>query len=391
MEFDFSDIKYYEEEDLKSALDRVIKEPAFNSICNFMEPGISTEEAEKRILSYSSIKDFQIGFILKVIKKLVSRSITELSSGNAGAFSNKHTDKYLFISNHRNIVMDASLINHELHMAYGDDFESTAIAIGNNLLGTPWIKDMARLNKSFVVIRDSSVQKMLENSVKLSTYMRSLITEEKSSVWIAQREGRSKNGDDRTQPGLLKMFQMSGSKDFVENYSQLHIVPVALSYENDPCITNKVNELCAIELEGSYEKGPMDDYNSMYNGLMGFKGRVRINFGKEISVEQLRKIDEEAPRKNDKIKRLAELIDGFIHQNYKLWPKNYIATDILNKNNQFESFYTSDDKSHFLKLMSDKLKDVNYENELKEKIFLNMWATPVKNSFKNNDKYTFDF
>ncbi|MCK5846575.1 MAG: 1-acyl-sn-glycerol-3-phosphate acyltransferase [Bacteroidales bacterium] len=391
MEFDYSDIRYYGEDDLKPALERVIKEPTFSNICNFMTPGISKEDAEKKVLSYTKIKNFQVDFILKIIKKLISRSITNLSSENANNFSSNSNDKYLFISNHRNIVMDAALINHELHAAYDKDFESTAIAIGNNLLGTPWIKDMARLNKSFVVIRDSSVQKMLENSIKLSTYMRSLIMEQKSSVWLAQREGRAKNGNDVTQPGLLKMLQMSGSSDFVENYGNLHIVPVSISYENDPCISNKVNELCAIEVDGKYDKTPMDDYNSMYNGLMGFKGRVHINFGNEITKDVLKKIDEEFPRKNEKIKSLAEYIDGFVHKNYKLWPKNYVATDIINNDTQFEDFYTSEDKTHFIKLMADKIKDINYDEKLKQDIFLKMWATPVKNSFKNSDKYKFTF
>ncbi len=391
MEFDYSDIKYYEDDELKSALDRVIKEPTFDKICKFVEPDITKEKVVETLLSYKTIKEFQVNFILKVIKKLIRRSITNLTSSNANNFSSNSTDKYLFISNHRNIVMDASLINHELHTAFNKDFESTAIAIGNNLLGIPWVKDMARLNKSFVVIRDASVQQMLENSIKLSNYMRSLISEEKSSVWLAQREGRAKNGNDMTQPGLLKMLQMSGPKDFVENYSQLHIVPVAISYENDPCISDKVNELCAIEVDGKFEKGPLDDFNSMYNGLMGFKGRVHIDYGKEITEDILRKIDEEAPRKNDKIKALAEYIDSFIYSNYKLWPKNYIATDFINKNKQFESFYTAEDKDHFVKLMADKLKDIKYADELKESIFLKMWATPVKNAFKNDDKYTFDF
>ena len=391
MEFDFSDIKYYEEDDLKSALERIVDEPTFAQICKFVEKGMSSEEAKERILSFDKIKDFQIDFILKVIKLLINRSITKLSSENADKLSNSNSDKYLFISNHRNIVMDAALINHELHITFDSDFESTAIAIGNNLLGTPWIKDLARLNKSFVVIRDASVQKMLENSLKLSTYMRGLISSKKSSVWIAQREGRAKDGNDRTSPGLLKMFQMSGPKDFVENYSQLHIIPVAISYENDPCIISKVNELCAIELAGKFEKGPMDDFNSMYNGLMGFKGRVQINFGNEITADILKVMDEEAPRKNDKIKRLADYIDNFVHSNYKLWPKNYIATDIINDNKQFEEFYSADDKKAFLELMKDKLSGINYDDKLKTKIFLQMWAVPVKNAFKNNDDYSFDF
>lgn len=389
-EFDFSDIKYYEEDELNIALKRVMEEPTFARICKFVEPDLSLEEVSKRILEFDNIKDFQVNFILKIIKLVISKSITKLTSSGSNKLSNCSKDKYMFISNHRNIVLDASLINHELQKEFGDNFESTANAIGNNLLSTPWIMDMARLNKSFVVIRDSSVQHVIENSKKLSTYMRNLITNSKSSVWIAQREGRAKDGNDFTQPGLLKMIQMSGGKDFVENYGDLHIVPVAISYENDPCICSKVMELASIELTGKYHKAPDDDYNSMYNGLMGFKGRVHISFGEVITPEILKTLDGDVPR-NEKIKNLAEYIDDFVHHNYKLWPKNYVAADIVNGNKQFSSHYENSDKEQFLNLITEKLEGIAADKELKEKIFLKMWATPVKNAFKDNPNFEFKF
>ncbi len=389
-EFDFSDIKYHEEEELSVALRRVMEEPTFARICKFVEPDLSLEEVSAKILAFENIKDFQVNFILKIIKLIISQSVTELTSTGGKELSNSSNDKYMFISNHRNIVLDASLINHELQKDFGKDFESTANAIGNNLLSTPWIMDMARLNKSFVVIRDSSVQKILENSKKLSTYMRKLIMDSKSSVWIAQREGRAKDGNDFTQPGLLKMIQMSGGKDFVQNYGELHIVPVAISYENDPCVCSKVNELASIELTGKYDKAPTDDYNSMYNGLMGFKGRVHISFGKEITPDILKTLDGNVPR-NEKIKNLAEYIDNFVHHNYKLWPKNYVAADIMNGNTQFSSFYEDCDKEHFLNLINEKLESIDVDKELKERIFIKMWATPVKNAFKDKPEFKFIF
>ena len=389
-EFDFSDIKYHEEEEVSIAIRRVMDEPTFARICKFVEPDLTLEEVTKKILAFDNVKDFQVNFILKVIKLIVSKSVTKLTSSGTGNLSNSSNDKYMFISNHRNIVLDASLINHELQKDFGEDFESTANAIGNNLLSTPWIMDMARLNKSFVVIRDSSVQEILKNSKKLSTYMRNLIMDSKSSVWIAQREGRAKDGNDFTQPGLLKMIQMSGGKDFVQNYGELHIIPVAISYENDPCICNKVKELASIELTGKYDKAPTDDYNSMYDGLMGQKGRVHISFGKEITPEILKTLDGEMPR-NEKIKNLAEYIDNFVHHNYKLWPKNYVAADIINGNEQFSSHYDNSDKEHFLNLITEKIKGIDADNNLKERIFLKMWATPVKNAFKNNPDYEFNF
>jgi hypothetical protein len=254
----------------------------------------------------------------------------------------------------------------------------------------PWIKDLARLNKSFIVIRDAGVQQMLINSKVLSQYMRTLITDSLSSVWIAQREGRTKDGNDYTQPGLLKLLQMSGSKDFVENYSNLHIVPVSISYENDPCISNKLIELASIENTGEYIKGELDDFTSMYNGLMGNKGRVHLNFGDEITSDVLSKIDGDIPR-NEKIKRLAEIIDGFIYENYKLWPNNFIATDIINDNTQFESKYSESEKLKFIETMENVLSELKGDYNQFKTIYLKMFAYPVKNANKNSDIYSFSF
>lgn len=391
MEEDYSDIRYYGQNDLAEVVNRLLDEPTLYRVGRFVHGQVSEEEIKKELLSYKTVKSFQIDFILEIIKKIIAISTDGLTSNGAGKYSHSSSDKYMFITNHRNIVLDASFINHELYVAYKDDFESTAIAIGNNLLKIPWVKDMARLNKSFVVIRDASVQQMLENSKKLSRYIRKLITERQSSVWIAQREGRAKDGNDATQPGLLKMFQMSGSGNFVKDYSDLHIVPAAISYEYDPCITEKVKEIIAIEKEGSYVKGPMDDFNSMYNGIMGYKGRVHINYGEEITAEVLSKMDGEIP-KNEKIKHLADYIDDFIHSNYKLWPNNYIASDMINSKVQFEKFYTPEEKMAFEKYMNEKLSPLGEDNKEQQiNVFLKMHAYPVRNAFKKDDAITFDF
>jgi len=390
MDFDYSEIRYYEDKDLKEVVERLIAEPTIYRIGRFVFGDISEQELKNKLRSYKTVREFQLEFILQIIIKLVEKSTDLVTSTGAGKYSHDRNAKYVFITNHRNIVMDASLLNYELSEEYGDDFESTSIAIGNNLLKMPWIKDLARLNKSFIVIRDAGVQQMLENSKVLSQYMRTLITESKSSVWIAQREGRTKDGNDYTQPGLLKLLQMSGSKDFVENYSNLHIVPVSISYENDPCISNKLIELASIENTGEYIKGPLDDFNSMYNGLTGQKGRVHLNFGDEITADVLSKIDGDMPR-NEKIKRLAEVIDGFIYETYKLWPNNYIATDIINNNTQFVSEYSESEKLKFIETMEGILSELEGDYNQFKTIYLKMFAYPVKNANKNTDIYNFSF
>jgi len=390
MEFDYSEIRYYEDKDLKEVIERLIEEPTIYRVGRFVFSDISDEEMRAKLRSFKSVREFQINFILEVIKKLVRISTTLVTSNKVDRYSHNKSMKYVFITNHRNIVMDASLLNYQLEKEYGEDFESTSIAIGNNLLGIPWVKDIARLNKSFIVIRDAAVQQMLENSKVLSQYMRTLIKESISSVWIAQREGRTKDGNDFTQPGLLKLLQMSGSNDFVENYSNLHIVPVAISYEIDPCISDKVKELAAIENTGEFTKGPLDDFNSMYNGLMGQKGRVHLHFGDEITTDVLSKIDSSLKR-NEKIKKLADYIDEFIYDNYKLWNNNYIATDIINKNNQFKDKYTESERVEFVSIMNEKIEKLDGEKAQLERIFLKIFAYPVKNANRNSSEYSFDF
>ncbi len=390
MEHNYSEIRYYGEEDLKEVIERLLKEPTIYRIGRYVMGNVTDEQIKEKLRSYDNVKDFQVHFILQVIKKIIEDTVDLISSEGVDKFSRSTNDKYMFITNHRNIVLDASFLNHELHMAYGNDFESTAIAIGNNLLNIPWVKDLARLNKSFVVIRDSGVQQMLENSRNLSSYIRRLIKERISSVWIAQKEGRAKDGNDYTQPGLLKMFQMQGSNDFVKDFAELHMVPVAISYEYDPCISQKVKEQAIIENDGVYVKTPIDDFNSMYNGLMGYKGRVHLSFGDEITEDVLVKMDGNIP-KNEKIKHLADYIDDFIHSHYQLWPNGFIAADLLNNKRQFEDKYTQEMKEKFLKYMDDKLNEIEGDRKQFERIFLTIHANPIKNSYKYHDKFVFDF
>jgi hypothetical protein len=287
-------------------------------------------------------------------------------------------------------VLDAAFLNLALWENNEKDFQSTGIAIGDNLLTIPWVRDIARINKSFIVKRGLGVQQMLESSKKLSNYIRDLITKDNTSVWIASREGRTKDGNDFTQAGLLKMFQMSSQEKFVENFGELNILPVAISYEFDPCDSAKVKELVTIANEGKYEKGPLDDFNSMFNGLMGEKGRVHYQFGKEISLDELKSLDGDIP-KNEKIKHLADYLDDFYHQNYKLRPSNYIAADLLNGNSVFAEHYTAEDSAYFVDMMQNRTKRIEGDVEQIKRTYLSMFAYPVKNRYKNDNQYHFDF
>jgi hypothetical protein len=265
-------------------------------------------------------------------------------------------------------------------MLHKHGFETTEIAIGSNLLIQPWIADLVKLNKSFVVNRNVTVRQMLESSKQLSNYINFALNTKKSSIWIAQREGRTKDGDDRTQQSLLKMLQMSGGKEFSSHFKNLRIVPVAISYEYEPCDAMKTLEVHLKESESGYQKTAKDDLRSMIRGMINEKGRVHFHIGKPISF--MLDIIENMDESRDKYKALADLIDYRIHKHYKLWPDNYIAFDIVNNCTDFKDKYTTEEKELFLKHMekkistiSDRAIDINRLNQ----IFFEIYANPVKN------------
>ena len=388
-DMDYSDIRFYDNNDFDEVIKELAYEPEMRRIVRFLLDGnILDEDVPAFLLNFKSVEDFQLNFIIEVIKKIRRISVTDMSVG--GIEGVDYNKSYLFLTNHRNIVLDAAFLNFVLYSHKPEEFRSTGIAIGDNLLAIPWVRHMARVNKSFIVKRGLGVQEMLLSSRKLSSYIRKLLKEDNTSIWIACREGRTKDGNDFTQPGLLKMFQMSSKESFVENYSELNILPVAISYEFDPCDTSKVNELVTVANTGKYEKGPLDDFNSMFNGLMGEKGNVHYEFGELITAEDLKALDGDIP-KNEKIKHLADYLDDFYHQNYKLWPSNYIAADLLNKNSVFKEYYTEADVAKFVEMKNDRTKRIEGDAKQIENTYLSMFAYPVKNRYKNDAQYEFNF
>ena len=386
---DFSDIRFYDNNDFDTVIKELAYEPEMRRIVRFLLDGnILDKDVPPFLLAFKSVEDFQLNFIINVIKKIRQVSVERISVG--GIENVDYSKSYLFLTNHRNIVLDAAFLNLVLYENNTEEFRSTGIAIGDNLLAIPWVRDMARVNKSFIVKRGLGVQEMLESSKKLSSYIRLLLKQNDTSIWIACREGRTKDGNDFTQPGLLKMFQMSSKESFVENFAELNILPVAISYEFDPCDTSKVNELVTIANTGKYEKGPTDDFNSMFNGLMGEKGHVHYEFGELITAEDLKALDGDIP-KNEKIKHLADYLDDFYHQNYKLWPSNYIAADILNGNKAFANFYSQEDYNKFTEMKAERTKRIEGDAKQIAHTYLSMFAYPVKNQYKNDDSYIFEF
>lgn len=389
MDYDFSSISFYNDQDYKEALPLISNEPTLKRILNYYSPGISDEEVKNFLYKFPTILDFQKGFIIKLVEKIVNDSTSGVTF--SGIENIDFEKSHLYLTNHRNIVLDSAILNYVFYKAKGIDFQSTAIAIGDNLLTIPWVKALARINKSFLVERGLNPQQLLESSKRLSHYISKLLKEDNTSVWIAQREGRTKDGNDFTQAGLLKMLQMAGDGIFADNFASLNIIPVSISYEFDPCDLMKIREISIIEKGEKYEKAPMEDFNSMFAGIMGKKGRVHFHFGEEITRKKLSHIDDNQPV-NDKIKLLGETIDKFIYQNYRLYENNYIAADLLNGTNYFEHLYTSQQKNSVVETFNSKLNMLEGDRETNYRIMLRMLAYPVKNYYTTVDNdYIFNF
>lgn len=283
---------------------------------------------------------------------------------------------YLFMSNHRDIILDSAILNVLLRQ-HGNKY--TRAAIGSNLLINDWVTDLVKLNSCFVIERDVTVREMLGSSAIRSRYIHGVIEENEDSVWIAEREGRTKNGDDKAQPSLLKMLKMSGSTNFAENFKALRLMPLSISYEWEPCDALKTAELYTRTV-GEYTKTPEHDMNSMLTGLTDYKGKVHFHINR-LTDEELDAIQQLASN-GERLEALAALIDCKIQSTFKLWPNNYIAYDLLHSGNKFSNCYTEEEKKHFIEVMMQKMDKLEGNISMLNNIFLEIYANPVKNMLK---------
>jgi 1-acyl-sn-glycerol-3-phosphate acyltransferase len=379
MSIDFSDIRYYTDEEFREIRMKFATEPGIVEMMQYFYPEKSKENVLDFFDSLQTLRDFQLKFVVPIVAKIIKFTTFELSYSGMDNFDIKK--KRLFISNHRNIVLDAALMNYVLYRHFGEQFTTTANAIGHNLLVKPIVSYLLRSNKSFIVKRALKAQEMLLSSQQLSAYIRSLIRNDESSVWIAQREGRTKDGNDMTQTGLIKMLSMAGEKEFANNLGELCIVPVSISYELDPCVENKVRYLATIERGEEYIKSEKEDYQSMIRGTMGQKGRVHLHFGKEITVEDLQNIDPSLPL-NKKVKELTLYIDKQIHTTYKLYPIHYFAADLLQNTDQYKDHYSEQEKTRYTAKMEEVLSNLGGDYQKHREIYLRIYANPLFNALK---------
>jgi glycerol-3-phosphate O-acyltransferase len=300
---DFDEIRPYRDEEVPEIMNRLLVDPVFARVLqNLYNDESKIQEIRKAMVQTTNVESFQRTFMVPFLERIILSSIRELT---IGGLENLEKDKsYLYISNHRDIVLDSALLNVEVYK-YG--FKPTEIAIGSNLLVYPWIEDVSRVNRSFIVKRNIPVRQMLESSHLLSEYIRQTVTTNGNSIWIAQREGRSKDGLDQTSPALLKMLNMSNKRKFVRGFQELSIVPMAISYEIEPCGNEKVAELLKRQADPDFQKSEKDDLLSMVSGLKNQKGRVHIQFGTPIDRSKLKALSKEG-NVNDRLKRLADYV-----------------------------------------------------------------------------------
>ncbi len=379
---DFDSIRPYTDSEVQKIFKQLSEEPAFMKLIGFLYPEIGSKTFLKMLFNIETIAEFQNQVIAPYLKNVAKTTARSLKGDNFEVL-NKN-ESYFFISNHRDIVLDSAFLNILL-LEHG--YDTTEIAIGDNLLIFPWIKHLVRLNRSFIVNRNLPVRQMLEASKRLSAYIQHAMQDKKHSIWMAQREGRSKDANDRTHVGVLKMLNMSGKGNFVDNMIHLNVMPISISYEYDPCDYLKAREFLLKQKNPEYQKTSADDLNSMGTGLKGYKGRVHFRVCKLLKEDlvPLRSIDD----RNQQVAEVAALIDHQIHLNYVLYPGNYIAYDIVHDCKDFVDKYTRRERRIFLKYVKEQVRKVPERKRnvaFLTRSILEMYANPVINHLSAQSK-----
>lgn len=379
---EFKDIAPIDDCDFSAKMSQLVKEPGFEHAIKFVMPDVDYPKFVAGLLQIKNKRDFQGMIIAPFLDNLEKKTTSGLS---ISGIENIDKDKcYTFISNHRDIVLDASFLNILL---WRNNLNTTEIAIGNNLLVFEWISDLVRLNKSFIVKRNLRMLQALQAAKQLSSYIHHAINEKHESVWIAQREGRSKDSNDLTQESLIKMIGLSGDGSLAENLRQINLLPVSISYEYDPNDYLKVREFLLKQRNPEYKKTQRDDLFSMETGLLQYKGHVHFTIGKCINPS-LETFGAEADRA-EVLSVACKSIDDMIHAGYYIYPINYIAYDKLEGTQQFVEKYTAEEVEAFEKYIKTQLAKIDDIPNISEEdmqymrqMMLTMYANPLKN--KNN-------
>ncbi len=376
---DFDDIRPYTKGEMQEAFNKLMDDRQFKHVLKTFTPWLPAFMRRGFLkLAFIGIKtplSFQIRFMMPIVKIMLKKCSTGCTFHNDP--HNTWDKRYIFLSNHRDIVLDSAILDVKLIEAGSPT--TCEIAIGDNLLIYPWIKTLVKMNKAFVVRRSLTPKEMMKSSITMSEYIHFAVNEKKEHVWIAQREGRAKDSNDRTQESVLKMLAYGGDGSHVESLKEINIVPLTISYEYDPCDYLKAKEFQLKRDNPAYKKSRQDDLENMKVGIMGFKGHIHYETAPCINL-WLEGLD--GMQAQELYPEVARRIDKAIHSNYKLYPNNYIALDTLNGTLDFVSHYTIEDKAKFEKYLKGQLEKIDIPNKdnafLMEKM-LNMYANPLRN------------
>jgi len=372
----FDEIRCYSNDQIPAALERLSNEKPFMKVLSTIYPLMPKEVLKQRLNSFTTNFDFQKNMVYPFLQ-YIEANLTKGIDLKGIEHINKQ-NPYLYISNHRDIILDSALLCAKLIQ---NDMDTVEIAIGDNLLVFPWIEDLVRVNKSFIVKRGLSARQVLESSQLLSAYIAHTIQDKNQSIWLAQREGRAKDANDRTQESLLKMLNMGGKSTIAENLSSLNICPLSISYEYDPCDFLKAKEFQQKRDNPDFKKAPQDDLLNMQTGVMGYKGKVVYTMNACINDDILN-LGNAISNKNELYTAITQLIDKHIYLGYTIFNVNKIAFDILDGTGRFEKEYTLIGKLDFekyLEMQIEKIKIENRDDDFLMRKMLEMYANPLVN------------
>ncbi|MFT7334596.1 MAG: 1-acyl-sn-glycerol-3-phosphate acyltransferase [Porticoccaceae bacterium] len=374
----FDAIRPFYDAEINDAVLKVINHPMMKALMNFTFPDVEDTVWKEQLVKTQSIRDFQCNFIYHSMRKIIEKSSDGLTT--SGFDKLKKGESYLFVSNHRDILLDTTLLNTAL---FEHGLVMTASAIGDNLVKKDFLNVLAKMNRNFLVQRGLTPREMLESSRVLSEYIGHLLLEESRSVWIAQREGRTKDGNDATNPGVLKMVGMaSNGMDLMDYFKKIKVVPVSISYEYDPTDVLKIPQLLAEANNEIYIKEKNEDFMTLLSGVMGQKKRIHMHIG-DVMHTEIDKVKGEFDKPNKQIVALARAIDDSILSNYRLWPTNFIAYDILNNSKEYSHLYSEEEKSLFERRLEMR---IDAENPIALQGLLVMYANPVVNKLKYHNE-----
>ncbi len=370
---DLENIQPYNDEEAVAALQKLARHPAVPVISKYIFPEFPIGTLKKMLMDIKGVDDFQYSIVSKAVNVVVGRSSSGFTYDGVENLR-KIDGKFLAVSNHRDIVLDPALTQWMLML---NNVPLTEICVGSNLLANGVVETLLRSNRMITVIRGISAREVYLSSQILSKFIRSEITSGKSSVWIAQREGRTKNGLDVTEQGLLKMFDMSGTGDFKANFKELNIVPMSISYEYEPCDYRKAREILIKQMTGEYHKKEDEDMHSILTGIRQWKGGIHLSVGAPLTDKEITRSS--WYEKNDRYQAIRRILDERIISGYRLWKTNYMGYDLMTGGSKYSDKYTQEDLKKFREYTEHKLSraEKKLDKNVLRDIFWHIYGNPV--------------